>query len=114
MICIDPMIYKGRPQTLDGRLPREVRTYQMLDELEIPYERVDHRRLSGYRKIAAHRHLQKSVPSQQPENQILSADDAGSQKVSDKPCVQADSESPFIFCGARVYGAVSGYHPRLR
>ncbi len=42
MICIDPTIYKGRPQTLDGRLPREVRTYQMLDELEIPYERVDH------------------------------------------------------------------------
>ena len=42
MICIDPMIYKGRPQTLDGRFPREVRTYQMLDELEIPYERVDH------------------------------------------------------------------------
>ena len=42
MICIDPTIYKGRPQTLDGRFPREVRTYQMLDELEIPYERVDH------------------------------------------------------------------------
>lgn len=42
MSYIDLTIYQGCPQNLNGRLPREIRTYQMLDQLEIPYERVDH------------------------------------------------------------------------
>lgn len=32
----------GRPENLDGRLPREVRTYDCLDELGIEYYRTDH------------------------------------------------------------------------
>ena len=32
----------GRPASLDGRLPREIRTYDYLDHLGIPYQRVDH------------------------------------------------------------------------
>lgn len=35
-------LYKGRPQNCEGRLPREVRTYDFLDELGITYYRTDH------------------------------------------------------------------------
>ena len=33
---------KGRPNSLAGRLPKEVRTYDFLDSLGIVYERIDH------------------------------------------------------------------------
>ena len=33
---------QGRPQNCEGRQEREVRTYDLLDRLEIAYERIDH------------------------------------------------------------------------
>ena len=35
-------LYKGRPENEEGRLPRETRTYDFLDELGIEYYRTDH------------------------------------------------------------------------
>lgn len=35
-------LYKGRPEDLQGRLEKEIRTYDYLDNLHIEYERVDH------------------------------------------------------------------------
>ena len=35
-------LVKGRPATTDGRLEKEIRTYDLLDSLGIEYERVDH------------------------------------------------------------------------
>ncbi len=35
-------IFDGRPTELEGRLPREVRTYDFLDSLGIRYKRTDH------------------------------------------------------------------------
>ena len=32
----------GRPETNEGRLPKEIRVYDLLDSLGISYERVDH------------------------------------------------------------------------
>ena len=37
-----PTIYAGRPADSSGRLPKELRTYDLLDSLHISYERVDH------------------------------------------------------------------------
>ena len=37
---IDPTVYTGRPS--DGRLPQEEAIYDKLEELSIPYTRVDH------------------------------------------------------------------------
>ena len=37
-------LYNGRPESAEGRLPREVRTYDYLDELGIEYKRTDHER----------------------------------------------------------------------
>ena len=39
---IDETIYTGRPCSLEGRLPKEIRTYDLLDSLEISYQRLDH------------------------------------------------------------------------
>lgn len=41
-INIDRTLYKGRPTDTNGRTDREIRTYDLLDSLEIPYERIDH------------------------------------------------------------------------
>lgn len=37
-------LYNGRPESIEGRLPREVRTYDCLDSLGISYLRTDHER----------------------------------------------------------------------
>lgn len=39
---IDKTLYSGAPSDLSTRLPKEVRTYALLDSLNIPYSRVDH------------------------------------------------------------------------
>lgn len=35
-------LYDGRPDNTEGRLPREIRTYDFLDSLDIEYKRTDH------------------------------------------------------------------------
>ena len=35
-------LVSGRPTTNEGRLEKEIKTYDLLDSLEITYERVDH------------------------------------------------------------------------
>ena len=37
-------LYTGRPEDTEGRLPREIRTYDFLDRLGIRYQRTDHER----------------------------------------------------------------------
>ena len=35
-------LLSGRPETSEGRLPREIRVYDLLDSLKVPYQRIDH------------------------------------------------------------------------
>ena len=35
-------LYRGRPADEAGRLPKEIRVYDLLDQLGIEYERIDH------------------------------------------------------------------------
>lgn len=35
-------LLNGRPETNDGRLEREIKVYDLLDKLDIPYKRTDH------------------------------------------------------------------------
>jgi len=39
---LDETLYNGRPNDQAGRLPKEIRTYDLLDKLNISYQRVDH------------------------------------------------------------------------
>lgn len=36
------MLEQGRPQNTEGRLPKEIRTYDFLDSLGVEYSRIDH------------------------------------------------------------------------
>ena len=36
------VLTEGRPETNDGRMEKEIRTYDLLDTLKIPYQRIDH------------------------------------------------------------------------
>ena len=38
----DKTVYQGRPIEESGRLPKEIRVYDVLDELGIPFTRIDH------------------------------------------------------------------------
>ena len=35
-------LHKGRPESCEGRLPREIRVYDFLDKLGLEYDRTDH------------------------------------------------------------------------
>ena len=35
-------LYRGRPESTEGRLEKEIRVYDLLDELGIEYYRLDH------------------------------------------------------------------------
>ena len=35
-------LLSGRPERNEGRLPREIRVYDLLDSLKVPYQRIDH------------------------------------------------------------------------
>ncbi|MGN0355857.1 MAG: prolyl-tRNA synthetase associated domain-containing protein [Muricoprocola sp.] len=35
-------LFQGRPESSEGRMEKEMAVYDLLDELEIPYERLDH------------------------------------------------------------------------
>ena len=39
---MDPTLYEGRPLDCTGRLEKEIRVYDLLDQLQIPYARLDH------------------------------------------------------------------------
>lgn len=41
-LYIDPMLYFGRPACSRSRLPVETASYDLLDQLGIPYSRLDH------------------------------------------------------------------------
>ena len=36
------ILYKGRPENVEGRLDTEIRSYELLDSLGVEYERIDH------------------------------------------------------------------------
>lgn len=39
---LDPTLYTGRPDNTINRIPQEIRTYDLLDQLDISYQRLDH------------------------------------------------------------------------
>ena len=39
---IDPIRYSGRPADGTGRIPQELAIYDWLDQLSVPFDRVDH------------------------------------------------------------------------
>ena len=46
-------LYAGRPGTNEGRLPKEIRCYDLLDSLAVPYQRIDHEEANTMEACAA-------------------------------------------------------------
>ena len=75
----------GRPADTTGRLEKEIRTYDFLDALQVPYQRIDHETLMTIEackdvdKVCSN--LQKPVSLQPPGNELLSATPARRQEV---------------------------------
>lgn len=47
------VLHAGRPDSMEGRLPKEIRSYDLLDSLSIPYEQVDHEETATIEACAA-------------------------------------------------------------
>lgn len=41
-VIIDPTVYDGAPSDISGRQERELRAYRLLEQLNIPFRRLDH------------------------------------------------------------------------
>ena len=84
---IDPTVYTGRPS--DQRIPQEEAIYHKLEELSIPFTRVDHDHADTMEdclrieSVLGGQNLQKPVSVQPPADGVLSADDAGGQALQD-------------------------------
>ena len=46
-------LFTGRPETDEGRLPKEIRCYDLLDSLNVPYQRIDHEEANTMEACAA-------------------------------------------------------------
>ena len=46
-------LVNGRPETNEGRLPKEIRCYDLLDRLNISYQRIDHEEANTMEACAA-------------------------------------------------------------
>ena len=66
---IDPVRYEGRPGNVPERLEKEQRCYALLDELQIPYARVDHEHADTIEACEAVEQVlgEKILPVEAPE-----------------------------------------------
>ena len=79
---ISNQLYTTAPDKT-GRLPKEMAVYSLLDELSIPYERVDHDNgsLREHRHASWRVHVQKLIFKKPAENCFLPSDDSWQKKV---------------------------------
>ncbi len=76
-----PVAESGRPKDVTGRIETEIRTYDLLDSLNIPYMRFDHEAAFTIDACTVPTkswdpYLQEPLPLQRPEDEILPSPDA--------------------------------------
>ena len=111
---INPTIYRGRPENPQGRLPKELAAYDLLDSLGIPYERLDHDPLPT---IEACQEVDRIFGLDICKNLFL----RNAQKTSfyllmmpgSKKFRTAALSKPAFFCRAGIYGTIFGPYPRI-
>ena len=95
---IDHTIYTGRPADTTDRLPKEIRTYDLLDSLGITYTRADHDTLPT---MEACQEVGKLLGIEICKNLFLRQ-----QKVQNSRSLQADRQRPSFLCRTGIYGTV--------
>ena len=86
---IDPTIYTTRPT--DERLEKENRVYDLLEELSIPFVRIDHDAMNTIDEC----------------QDVDKSDDAGTQEIRHTGFLQTDQFIQIILCSAGIYGSLS-------
>lgn len=116
---IDETVYTGSPEDMSGRLPREVRTYALLDTLGIPFTRVDH---DATATIDACLEVEKILGIHICKNLFLCNAQKtrfyllmmpGNKKFKTKKSFKADQFRQTVLCRRRIHGAVLRHHSRL-
>ena len=105
-------IYEGRPDHNEGRLEKELAVYDLLDELEIAYERVDHEALQT---IEACREVDETLGISICKNLFLCNRQRTSyyllllpgHKALNERVIETDSYVPTVFCIGRRHGRIS-------
>ena len=101
---IDPVLYTGRPADCTDRLAKEVRTYDLLDKLAIPYSRMDHTAtatMEDCHDIDTRLDIaicKNRFSLQRTENRFLPSNDARREKIQNRSSVQTDWERPPVLC----------------
>jgi len=108
---IDHTIYTGRPADTTDRLPKEIRTYDLLDSLGITYTRADHDTLptmEACQEVGKLLGIEicKNLFLRNTQKTALSADPSGQQKVQNSRSLQADRQRPSFLCRTGIYGTV--------
>ena len=107
---IDHTLYEGRPADTSGREDKEIRTYDLLDSLQVPFVRVDHDALPT---IEACREVDQLLGTEICKNLFLRNAQKtdfylllmpGNKKVQDSCPVQADWKRPPVLWGGRIHG----------
>lgn len=93
-------IVKGRPLNVKERLKKEVRVYDLLDELDIEYWRIDHE-------------VAQTMEDCEEVDRILDAVICKNLFLCNrqKTKVCTDPECTLVFCSGGIYGEISGYYP---
>lgn len=106
------IIEKGRPHDPSGRLQKEIRVYDLLDRLKIEYDRADHAvvdTMEDCQKVSSEppcRYLQKLISLQPPAYAVLSAADAGREKIShQRACPDRSAPHAFLLPGRNIWNA---------
>ena len=105
-------LYNGRPEDTSGRKEKEIKVYDILDSLHIPYIRADH---EAVMTMEACEEIDKALGMEicknlflcNRKNVILSAFDARKQSAQDKRTVTADPDHETILCIGRRHGNIS-------
>ena len=106
---IDHTIYTGRPADTTDRLPKEIRTYDLLDSLGITYTRADHDTLptmEACQEVGKLLGIEICKNLFLRNNRLLSADRSRQQKVQNRRSLQADRQRPSFLCRTGIYGTV--------
>ena len=116
---IDPIRYSGRPADGTGRIPQELAIYDRLDQLSIPFDRVDHEHADTMEicqeveKVLGDQICKNLFLCNRQQTQFYLLMMPGDKPFKTKYLSAQLGLRPAVLCRRGAHGGVSGDHPRL-
>lgn len=111
---------EGRPLDTEGRLEKEVRVYDLLDQLGITYWRTDHEAAGTMEdcneidRILDVLICKNLFLCNRQKTKFYMLMCQGDKSIQNKRIIGTDPQRQTFFCTGRIYGGVSGYHSGFR